>query len=77
LPDQSLTADDAITRTVPYADGVLLAGTFAKGLQLFGQQFIPLVVDGPLAGPYRINDLCVMPDGHFAAAVDGFGLVYF
>lgn len=44
---------------------------------MFGQQFIPLVVDGPLAGPYRINDLCVMPDGHFAPAVDGFGIVYF
>ncbi len=70
--------DELVTCTVPYGDGALLVGTMGAGLRLFdGATFRPFPTSAPLAGGRRINDLCALGDGRFAAAVDGYGLVVF
>ena len=75
--DKRLTADDAITCTVPFGDKVLV-GTYAKGLQLFdGQSVTPFTRSGILAHNTGFVDLRAIDDNRYIGAIDGFGIVYF
>ena len=72
------SAADTITCTAPYAPGILLAGTVSTGLQLFdGNGVRPFKGQSLVGGNHRINDLCVFPDGIYAAAIDTIGIVFF
>ncbi|HLP01364.1 MAG TPA: ATP-binding protein, partial [Opitutaceae bacterium] len=69
---------DIVTSSVPFAPGVALLGTAGAGLKLFdGQKLRPFPAQGILNSRTRINDLCALSDGYFAAAVDSVGLVVF
>ncbi len=72
-----LTADDAISCTVPFGDQ-LLVGTYAKGLFLFdGEKTTPFGGSGILSTDGGYVDLHTTAENHFVAAIDGFGIVYF
>ncbi len=69
---------DEITCTAPYAPGVVLAGTASGGLCLFnGKDVLPFKTPELIGTAHRINDLCVVGDGLFAAAVNTLGIVIF
>jgi signal transduction histidine kinase/DNA-binding response OmpR family regulator len=71
-------AADCITCTAPFSPGVLLAGTIDAGLQLFdGVSTRPFESSKLLGRGHRINDLCVINNSLFAAAVDTVGIVFF
>ena len=71
-------AVDGITCSAEYAPGQLLVGTAGTGLKLFdGVSLHPFRTDGPLGHNSRINDLCSMGPGVFAAAVDTAGIFIF
>ena len=71
-------ANDGITCSAPYAPGMLLVGTINSGLQLFDGVASRPFKAGKILGPgHRINGLCAITDGLFAAAVDTVGLVFF
>jgi len=74
----NVIVNDAITSTTPYGPGIHLVGTISAGLQLFdGSKLQPFTTQGLLDDNRRINDLCAVSDGLFAAAVDAFGIVIF
>jgi len=71
-------ANDGFTSTAPFSPGVLLVGTINSGLQLFDGVTARPFEAGKLLGPgRRINDLCVINDDLFAAAVDTLGIIFF
>jgi signal transduction histidine kinase/CheY-like chemotaxis protein len=74
----NVLVNDTVTSTAAYSPGILLVGTLSSGLQLFdGVTLRPFNTQGVLGNKRRINDLCVVSDGLFAAAVDAFGIVIF
>lgn len=69
---------EAVTSAVPLPDGGLLVGTVTVGMKIFdGKSFQPFAPDGLLAARRRIDDLCAVGNGLFAAAVDSIGVVFF
>ncbi|HEY4249195.1 MAG TPA: response regulator [Lacunisphaera sp.] len=71
-------AGDCITCTAPFSPGVILTGTIDAGLQLFdGVSSRPFNSSKLLGRGHRINDLCVINNSLFAAAVDTVGIVFF
>ncbi len=75
-PDTTLV--DIVTSAVAFAPGQALLGTAGAGLKLFdGRRLVPFHGQGPLRGGNRINDLCSVGEGLFAAAVDTAGIVVF
>ena len=69
---------DAITCSTEFAPGRLLVGTAGVGLRLFdGTTLHAFDAQGPLARNLRINALCNLGQGVFAAAVDTVGIVIF
>ncbi len=71
-------AVDIVTSSVPFAPGVALLGTAGAGLKLFdGRALRTFEAQGVLNSHQRINDLCTLTDGYFAAAVDSVGIVVF
>jgi len=69
---------ESVTAVVPYGPGEVLVGTAAAGLKLFdGQKFQPFGPPGLLNGVHRVTDLCATGEGHFAAAIDTVGIVFF
>ncbi len=70
--------DDAITGTAPYEGDRLLVATYGRGLRAFdGETFTPLPLPAPLDGGWHLTDLCALPGGHYAVAVEDFGVVFF
>lgn len=68
----------AVTCSAPLAEDGVLVGTHAGGLMVFdGTRLRPWRATAPLTGEARINDLCRVNDGLYAAAVDRVGLVFF
>ncbi|MFT3831242.1 MAG: response regulator [Opitutaceae bacterium] len=71
-------AIDIVTSSVPFGPGAALLGTARAGLKLFdGQSLRSFPAQGILGTRCRINDLCALSDGYFAAAVDSVGIVVF
>jgi signal transduction histidine kinase/DNA-binding response OmpR family regulator len=71
-------AIDTITCSTAYASGQLLVGTSGLGLKLFdGTSLHPFNTQSLLIRNLRINDLCSLGQGVFAAAVDTLGVVVF
>ncbi len=71
-------AIEAITCTTAFAPGQILVGTAGLGLKLFdGTHLRPFTTQSLLARNLRINDLCSLGQGVFAAAVDTVGIVIF
>lgn len=78
IPAEQSTSGDAITCTTGFDEKNLLVGTPLRGIRLFdGKQTKPFVEQGLLSGGRRINDLCGIEGGLFAAAVENYGLVFF
>ena len=68
----------AITASQALSPGQLLVGTYGRGLQIFdGKTTRAFGSDEVLTGEQRINDLCRTEGGFLAAAVDGYGIVFF
>ncbi len=68
----------AITAAITRPDGSAFLGGNAQGLSHFDGRFSqPLFQNGLLAGRHRINDLCTVGEGLFAAALDTFGIAFF
>jgi PAS domain S-box-containing protein len=68
----------ALTSVVPLGSDRLLVGTYGRGLQVFdGRNVQPFQADEIFSAGERINDLCRTAQGFIAAAVDGFGIVFF
>ncbi len=78
LSSDNVLVSEAVTCTLPFEPGKLLAGTSFEGLKIFdGRTFQPFGAS-PLLGPgHRITGLCAAGDGLFAAAVDTLGIVFF
>ena len=73
-----VSAESAITCTVPYDANSVLVGTYGIGLQLFdGQKTRPLLKSGVLSSGLRINDLCETEGNLYAAAVENYGIIFF
>ena len=67
-----------ITCGTAFAPGQLLVGTAGEGLKLFdGTNLHPFSTQSLLALDLRINDLCSLGQGVFAAAIDTLGIVVF
>ncbi len=78
LPPAASTPRHAVSSSAPYDAARTLIGTHAIGVQFFdGAGMEPFVTEGLLAGGARINDLCALSGGFFAAAVDKIGIVFF
>ena len=74
----NVLVNDTVTCAAPYSPGIVIAGTISSGLKLFdGVALRPFKMQGLLNDNRRINDLCAITDGLFAAAVDAFGIVFF
>ena len=70
--------NDGITCSAPFAPGVLLTGTINSGLQLFdGLTSRPFRASKILGPGHRINGLCAITGGLYAAAVDTVGIIFF
>ncbi len=68
----------AITCAQPFDKNFMLVGTYGMGLQLFdGLSLRPFPAGNLLSKGIRINDLCTIADGLFAAALDNYGVVFF
>ena len=64
--------------SAPFASNRVLLGTNSQGLQVFdGRKMQPLPGDEILGAGARINSLCQIKSGHFAAAVEGRGVIFF
>ncbi len=71
-------ASETVTCAVPLAPGKMLVGTNFAGLRVFdGSVSRPFGAAGVLTGGFRVNDLCAVGEGVFAAAVDTIGIVFF
>lgn len=69
---------ETVASAVPLADGRMLLGTVSSGMKIFdGKTFQPFAPDSLLSARRRIDDLCPVGDGLFAAAVDSIGVVFF
>ncbi len=68
----------AITAAEALRPGQMLVGTFGRGLQIFdGKTTRAFGFDEILTGEQRINDLCRTEGGFLAAAIEGYGIVFF
>ena len=68
----------AITSVESLGNDRLLVGTYGRGLQVFdGRTVQPFDADEIFSAGERINDLCRTEQNYLAAAVDGFGVVFF
>lgn len=71
-PNDTITGSASIDATHSFV------GTFGRGLQIFdGHSLREAATSPPLAGMYRINDLCPLEGGLYAAAVTNVGIVFF
>lgn len=71
-------ANESITCATTYGPGLLLVGTVNSGLYIFdGVNKRPFEASKLLGRGHRINDLCAITDGLFAAAIDTVGIVFF
>ncbi|MBK8475719.1 MAG: response regulator [Opitutaceae bacterium] len=81
LPAEDGTApspEHAITSAITLPDGTAFLGLNTQGLTHFDGRFaLPLFRSGLLAGRHRINDLCNVGEGLYAAALDTFGIAFF
>ena len=78
ISSQDVLVNNTITSSAQYDPDNLLVGTIASGLQLFnGSNLRPFKTQGLLSDNRRINDLCPLSDGLFAAAVDALGIIIF
>jgi len=69
---------ETITTSLSRGPGELLVGTVGRGVQLFdGKRVRPLQGSGLLATQDRINHLCALDYGWFAASVEGLGIAIF
>jgi signal transduction histidine kinase/ActR/RegA family two-component response regulator len=74
----NISSRDTLTSAVPFSPEQLLVGTYARGLKLFnGAVTQPFPNTGHLDEGARINALCETAGGLYAAAVEGYGLVFF
>ena len=68
----------ATVSSVQLPDGRAIVGTYLAGARVFdGVQMMNLTDHGPLAGRYRIADLCAVGSGYYCGALDNLGLVFF
>ncbi|HKE96354.1 MAG TPA: hypothetical protein VKB34_18750, partial [Povalibacter sp.] len=68
----------AITSSLALGPGRLLVGTYGRGLQLFdGRAVHGFAADELFSSGERVNDLCRTESGFLAAAIDGYGIVFF
>ena len=70
--------DQTITCAVPFGGEQSLIGTLKDGIKI-GDGIVecPLTASGLLTGATRVNSLCAVESGLFAAALDNFGIVFF
>ncbi|MBK9990354.1 MAG: PAS domain S-box protein [Verrucomicrobia bacterium] len=74
----TISVNETITCSAPFGEGRLLVGTYAHGLWVFdGSRAVPFVRDGLLGSEVRINAVCEVPGGQYAAAVENHGVVFF
>lgn len=74
----NITAWDTLGCSVPYNANQLLVGTYGRGLKLFdGAVTRDFPNAGRLGEGAHISALCEISDGVYAAAVEGYGLVFF
>ena len=74
----NFTAWDTLGCAAPYDADRLLVGTFGRGLKLFdGAVARDFPNPGNLGEGTHINALCQVSDGIYAAAIEGYGLVFF
>lgn len=72
------TLDQTVTAAVPLPGGRVLLGTSSVGARVLdGDRLLAFDAQGPLDGRYRINDLCSLEGGLFAAAIDHLGVAVF
>ena len=73
-----ISSRDTLTSAVPYDADRLLVGTYACGLKLFnGAVTQPFPNTGHLGEDARITALCETAGGLYAAAAEGYGIVFF
>lgn len=78
LSSDNVMISEAVTCTLPFEPGKLLAGTSFEGLKLFDGRAFQRFGTSSILGPgHRITGLCAAGDGLFAAAVDTLGIVFF
>jgi hypothetical protein len=78
IPGTGIGVNQTITCSAPWTNQLVLVGTVGSGLQLFDGATLRNFETGALLGPdHRINDVCRIGDGLFAAAVDTVGVVFF
>ncbi len=78
FPPDQCTPRHAVSSAAPFDSEHTLVGTHGLGLQLFdGRQFTPFTPEALLASESRINDLCALPGGFYAAAIDKVGIAFF
>jgi len=76
LPE--ISVNETITCSAPLGEGRLLVGTYAHGLWVFdGSKAVPFVHDGLLSSEVRVNSICEVPGGLYAAAVENHGVIFF
>jgi PAS domain S-box-containing protein len=75
--DSGTEPEDAITCSAPWSDHRMIVGTAGRGLQLFdGTAFTPFFLATDIGG-HRVDSVCAIPGGYFAAAMEEFGIVFF
>jgi PAS domain S-box-containing protein len=73
-----ISVHETITSSAPFGPGRLLVGTYAHGLWIFdGSTAEPFVRSWLLGADVRINAICQVEGGYYAAAVENFGIVFF
>ncbi len=73
-----VSVSETLTCGVPLKPGLLLVGTYARGLEVFdGERTRPFGDRAVFAGGVRVNDLCETEGGFLAAAVENVGIVFF
>ncbi len=78
VPDRAASLERAITGAVSLADNTALIGSNTEGVFRFdGRTTTRFTSAGLLAGRHRINDLCQVGDGLYAAALDTCGVAFF
>ncbi len=78
FPPERITPRHAISNSAPFDSTHSLVGTHALGLMLFdGHTLEPFATAGVLANGQRVNDVCALPGGFFAAALDKTGIAFF
>lgn len=73
------TLEGAVTSAAALPEGRALLGVNSRGLMRFdGQTLVPFAEPGTLlGGHHRINDLCAVGNGLYAAALDTYGIAFF